>query len=112
MNDDSEYYRKLKELSKTTEVKLFKKNNNKWILRDSRIIIHECNKMKQKLVRQMSTNLKSISQKKNIDSNNIKNINDKTISDISTIDNIMSIVQNNNEEYIETFSNDYECLFG
>jgi predicted nucleic acid-binding protein len=100
MINQNNYLEKLKEISNECELKLFKKKRNKWILKDTRIIMNECNKLKKKKVKELSTNLKN-----NTNSDEIKNINNKTLSDIDTLDNIIHIVKNNNDNYIECFSN-------
>lgn len=85
------YLDKLRELSLNTDLKIFKKKNNNWILRDTRVIMNECNKLKRK-----------IDFNKNLNHSNINY--SKTLSDIDTIENIINIV--NNEQYIEVYSND------
>lgn len=94
-------------LSSTSEINLFKKNKNKWILRDTRIIVNECNKLKKKKVKNLSTDLKKISNNpKSIELAELKNINDKTIGDINTIDNIIKIVNETCDDiFIEIYSN-------
>ena len=103
MNNEK-YLEQLKELSKFYDVNLFKKKNNNWILRDTRIIMNECNKLKKKKIKDYSTNLKEISNN-NISLEQIKLINNRVITDIDTIDNIITIVQNNDDSFIEVYSN-------
>ena len=100
----------LLKLSSTTEINVFNKRKNKWILRDTRIIVNECNKLKKKKVKNLSTNLKNIYSKKDNCNpncmNELKNINDKTISDIDTLDNIIKMVNATNfDHFIEIYSN-------
>jgi esterase/lipase len=104
MNNEN-YLEKLKELSKCADVNLFKKKKNNWILRDTRIIMNECNKLKKKKIKDYSTNLKQISNDNNISSEQIKKINNDVINEIDTIDNIINIVQNNDDSFIEIYSN-------
>lgn len=104
MNNDN-YLEKLKELSKFADLNLFKKKKNNWILRDTRIIMNECNKLKKKKIKDYSTNLKHISNKNNISTDQIKEINNKVITDIDTLDSIINIVQNNDDSFIEIYSN-------
>lgn len=104
MNNDN-YLEKLKELSKFADVNLFRKNKNNWILRDTRIIMNECNKLKKKKIKDYSTNLKQISNENNITTDQIKRINNKVITDIDTLDSIINMVQNNDESFIEVYSN-------
>jgi esterase/lipase len=104
MNNEN-YLDKLKELSKFADVNLFKKKKNNWILKDTRIIMNECNKLKKKKIKDYSTNLKQISNDNIISSEKIKKINNKVITDIDTLDSIINIVQNNDESFIEVYSN-------
>jgi len=99
-------------LSKTSKINILKKNNNKWILRDKRQIINDCNKMKKKIIRNFSTNLKNLSLKEDIKSKDLKDINNKNISDIDNIETIINIINNNSDnnkestnDYIEFYSN-------
>ena len=104
MNNDN-YLEKLKELSKFADVNLFRKKKNNWILRDTRIIMNECNKLKKKKIKDYSTNLKQISNENNISTDKIKKINNKVITDIDTLDSIINMVQNNDDDFIEVYSN-------
>lgn len=104
MNHDN-YLEKLKELSQFAEINLFKKKKNNWILRDTRIIMNECHKLKKKRIKDLSTNLKKISNTDNISTDNLKNINKKVMTEIDTIDSIINIVQNNDDDFIEVYSN-------
>ena len=89
--DNIEY---LVRLSKYTNINIFKKNNNKMVLKDRRIIVNECNKVKKLKIKNLSNDLKTRSNK-NIKIDEIKNINSKTISDINNIDSIIEIINNN-----------------
>ena len=114
MNNDID---NLINLSKKSKINVLKKNNNKWVLRDKRKIINDCNKMKKKIIRNFSTNLKNLSLKEDIKSKDLKDINNKNISDIDNIDTIINLVNNNSENnnntkdtnknsyYIEFYSN-------
>uniref|UniRef100_A0A6C0J3Q5 Uncharacterized protein n=1 Tax=viral metagenome TaxID=1070528 RepID=A0A6C0J3Q5_9ZZZZ len=95
-------------LSKKSQINVLKKNNNKWVLRDKRKIINDCNKMKKKIIRNFSTNLKNLSLKDNIKSTDLADINNKNIYDIDNIDTIINLINNNsdyNPDYIEFYSN-------
>ncbi len=100
----------LKYLGNKSNIKLFKKCNQDWILRDYKKIIEDCNKMKRKKIIDLSNYLKNISYG-NIELNIIKNKQDKIYSDIIDIDNIINIISNNinlldsNEKYIEVYEN-------
>ena len=98
---------KLLNLSSKTDLKIFKKEKNDWVLRDKRIIINKCQKMKQYKIKNLSDNLKNISStNENSELNKIKKINNKTLNDIEDINNIIEIVNNNCEdEYIAIYSN-------
>lgn len=104
MNHDN-YLEKLKELSQFADVNLFRKKKNNWILKDTRIIMNECNKLKKKKIKDLSLNLKNISANENISSDHIKKINHQALTDIDTLDSIINMVQNNDEEFIEVYSN-------
>lgn len=100
--DNIEY---LIKLSTYTNINIFKKKKNKWILKDRRIIVNECNKMKKKKIKNLSNDLKNKSTNE-IKVDEIKDINNKTISDIDNIDSIIDIIKNHDtEEYIEFYSN-------
>lgn len=100
--DNIEY---LVRLSKYTNINIFKKNNNKMVLKDRRIIVNECNKVKKLKIKNLSNDLKTRSNK-NIKIDEIKNINSKTISDINNIDSIIEIINNNDTaDYIEIYGN-------
>ncbi len=87
-------------------IKLFKKQKNNWILRDTRKIINECNKVKKNKILNLSNNLKTISTSKNIELVKIKEIQEKTNSEIDEIDNIINIISNDRyNKYIEVYSN-------
>lgn len=97
----------LKKLADETNINLFKKNKNNWVLRDKRIIVDECNKMKKKTIKNMSTNIKNISHDKNIKTENIKKINSQTLSELENLDSIINLLTNSDDtnNYIETYSN-------
>lgn len=97
-------------LSKNTNINIFKKNRNNWVLRDKRIIVDECVKMKKRKLKKLSTNIKNLSLQENIKSNDIKIIQSQTLSDIDDLDTIIDIIKNDNkfdsdENYIEVYSN-------
>ena len=97
-------------LSKNTNINIFKKNRNNWVLRDKRIIVDECVKMKKRKLKKLSTNIKNLSLQENIKSNDLKKIHSQTLSDIDNLDTIIDIIKNDNkfdsdEKYIEVYSN-------
>ena len=97
----------LKKLANESNINLFKKNKNNWVLRDKRIIVDECNKMKKRKIKKMSTNIKSISQKSDIKTENIKKINSQTLSELENLDTIINLLTNSDDtdNYIEIYSN-------
>lgn len=98
---------KLLNLSSKTDLKIFKKNKNDWVLRDKRIIINKCKKLKENKIKYLSSNLKNItSTNENSEVDKYKQINQKTLSDIENINNIIQIVNTScEEEYIAIYSN-------
>ena len=55
----------------------------------------------------MSTNIKSISQKSDIKTENIKKINSQTLSELENLDTIINLLTNSDDtdNYIEIYSN-------
>ena len=97
-------------LSNQSNINIFKKNKNNWILRDKRIILDECEKMKKRKLKILSKNINEFTKKKNIKTNDIKDIQSKTTNDLENIDTIIDIVSNNsdledNNYFIEVYSN-------
>ena len=96
-------------LSKYTNINIFKKKKNKWILREKRVIVDECNKMKKKKIKNLSSNLKDKSNQI-IKVDEIKEINNKTITEIDNIDSLINILSKEEDniddiEFIEVYSN-------
>jgi len=48
--------KKIIEISNDNNIKIFKKNRDKWVFRDKRRIIQDCNKIKQQKIKDLSTN--------------------------------------------------------
>nr|QFG74680.1 MAG: hypothetical protein [Megaviridae environmental sample] len=71
---------------KKEKVKIFTQKNKKWKLKDSRTLIKECHKKKNKILR----------------NNNVINSKVKNECDIKNIDNILSILDKN---CIESYEN-------
>ena len=95
-------------LSNETNINIFKKNKNKWVLRDKRIIVDECNKMKKRKIKSLSTNLKNISLEENIILDKVKKIQTHTNSQLDNLDSIINILTNSESEkdiYIEIYEN-------
>jgi hypothetical protein len=92
-------------LQNKNNIKLFKKNNNNLILRDTIKILDECKKIKRKKILKLSYNLKSLSiSNKNIEINIIKELQNNILDELSEIDYIINYI-NNIENYIETYEN-------
>jgi len=117
LNDDK--IKNLLHLSLKSDLYLFKKNKNKWKLKNTRQIVSECKKKKEKL-KYISLNLKSLNKKNHIPTKEVKIINDKLINDMTTLDSIINNINNTNniidnllidksssdsEMYLEKFSN-------
>lgn len=92
-------------ISDSNNIKIFRKNRDKWVFRDKRKIVQDCNRIKQKKVKDLSNNLKKISGGGFVSSEKIKEINDKTISEINSIDKIISAFNDSDDDYIEVYSN-------
>jgi hypothetical protein len=88
----------LKILESKNNIKLFKKYNNIFILRDINKIKQECNKIKKKIIIDFSNDLKHLSLD-NIELNKLKDIQNKTNNNIQEIDNLMNII--NEHEYFK-----------
>lgn len=94
-----------------SNIKLFKSRNNKLILRDISKIMNECNKMKKKILLDLSSNIKNISygQLETDDINSINIMHHDTMSNINNLNNIISIIKSvpciNLDSFIETYSN-------
>ena len=105
-NLPKEKIKELLKLSSASEINLFKKKKNNWILRDTRIIVNECNQKKKKKLKNLSNNLKKISSNRYIKTEEVKHINRKTLSDIDDLDNIIKIFNENlQDDFIEIYSN-------
>jgi hypothetical protein len=96
------------ELQNKSNVKLFKKNNNSLVLRDTQKIIDECNKMKRKKLLDLSNNLKQICNDEYIELYKIKNIQNKINSDIDDLDNIINIISS--KDYINMSKSHYNII--
>ncbi len=96
------------ELQNKSNVKLFKKNNNSLVLRDTQKIIDDCNKMKRKKLLDLSNNLKQICNDGYIELYKIKNIQNKINSDIDNLDNIINIISS--KDYINMSKSHYNNM--
>ena len=95
-------------LSNESNINIFKKNRNNWVLRDKRIIVDECIKMKKKRIKNLSTNLKNLTLEDNIKLDKVKKYQNDTNSELDNLDTIIGILTNSENEldnYIEIYSN-------
>ncbi len=105
MNDISEdLINYLKDIQNKSSIKLFKKYNNMLILRDINKIKNECHKMKRKIVINHSNDLKNLSND-NIEIYKLKEMQELINQNIHEIDNLMNIINNLNDNFIETYEN-------
>lgn len=92
-------------ISDSNNIKIFRKNRDKWVFRDKRKIVKDCYRVKQQKVKDLSNNLKQISTGI-VNSNKIKEINEKTINEINSIDTIIEAFNTDSDnEYIEVYRN-------
>jgi hypothetical protein len=111
MNDkdiSKKKFKNLVKLSNYSNINLFKKNKKDWVLRDKRIIVDECKKMKKKMVKKLSTNLKNLTLEENIKLEKVKQYQISTISELDNLDTIINILtysENDIENYIEVYEN-------
>ena len=100
----------LKEIEDKSSIKLFKKYNNMFILRDINKIKNECHRMKRKIVMNYSNDLKNLSNN-NIELYKLKEMQEIINKNIHEIDNLMNIINENNyfinlnNNFIEIYEN-------
>jgi hypothetical protein len=97
--------KKIIEISNDNNIKIFKKNRDKWVFRDKRRIIRDCNKIKQQKIKDLSTNLKHLSSREKINRKEVENLNTDTINAISSIDTLIDMLNSDNNDYIEVYGN-------
>ena len=100
-------------LSTLNDLYLFTQNNkknNKWILKDKREILKECDIKRKKTIKEVSSSLNILS--KNKSSHLIKEIkikNNTLLNKIENIDSFIESIEQNyptiSEEYMEIYSN-------
>jgi hypothetical protein len=98
----------LLELSCVNNLNLFKKNKNKWKLKDKRILIKECEFIKKQKIKEVTTSINSLSKNKSIHLvRQIKEKSDTIFTDIEQIDSLIQTIENNYPEeiYDEVYSN-------
>ena len=99
----------LKIFESKNNIKIFKKYNNILILRDINKIKDECNRMKKKIVIELSNDLKNLCIS-DIDLHKIKEIQEKNNNNIQEIDNLMNIINDHDffkqkDIFIEIYEN-------
>ena len=99
----------LKIFESKNNIKIFKKYNNISILRDINKIKDECNRMKKKIVIELSNDLKNLCINE-IDLNKIKEIQEKNNNNIQEIDDLMNIINDHvffkkEDIFIEIYQN-------
>ena len=99
----------LKIIESKYNIKLFKKYNNIYILRDINKIKEDCNKMKKRIIIEFSNDLKNFSLN-NIELNKLKDMQNSINNNIQEIDNLMNIINENEyfkqeEGFIEIYGN-------
>ena len=79
-------------LSNTINIDLFKINKKKWVIKDRRQLIRECNKEKKKTLKNLSKNITNLA--KNINGDNVSKIDFKNINNqyYDRVDNIDSLI--------------------
>jgi hypothetical protein len=99
----------LKIFESKNNIKIFKKYNNISILRDINKIKDECNRLKKKIVIELSNDLKNLCVNE-IDLNKIKEIQQKNNNNIQEIDDLMNIINDHSffkreDIFIEIYGN-------
>lgn len=97
-------------LSNNSNINILRKNKNNWVLRDKRIILDDCEKMKKRKLKLLSKKFKNYSKENQIKTQEIKEIQLQTVSDLDNLDTIIDIVSsttefNNDNDFIEIYSN-------
>jgi hypothetical protein len=98
-------------LSTVNDLYIFtKKKNNKWILKDKRILLKECNLKRKKTIKEVSSTINILSKNKSIDLiKEIKIKNNTLLNKIENIDSLIDTIEKNyptiSDEYIEIYSN-------
>jgi hypothetical protein len=101
--------RNLLELSTVSDLYLFKKKKNLWILKDKRILLKECEYKKKKTVKEVSSSINTLNNTKNIKYNDIKEKTNNLLNKVGNIDSLMESIEKNypiiSDEYQEVYSN-------
>jgi hypothetical protein len=115
LNDsDNTYLKDLLDLSKKSDVSIIAKKNKQWKIKDTRTILRECTKQKQKEIKNTSGILANLAKYCKHDSlTELKKVNTILETKIHNIDliinHINTLPQNDkdliDEDYIECYSN-------
>lgn len=83
----------LLKLSSTIDIDIFKINRKKWVIKDRRQLIRECNKEKKNTLKKLSKNITTLAKNINKDDTNkinIKNLNDQYYNRMNNIDSMIN----------------------
>jgi hypothetical protein len=107
LDSPNDYLKELINLSSKSDVNVFSKKNKKWIMKDTRTILNECTKRKQKEIKNTLSVLNNLAKYcKNTSLTEIKKVNTTLEDKIYNIDLIINhINDNSSEDYIECYSN-------
>jgi hypothetical protein len=106
----------LLELSVRSDINIFKKNRNKWKIKNKHQIIKECKTKKKKIIKDLSKSIRILSNNPNSKTlTDIKIVSKNIENNIDTIDNMLKNLYSSeektnskdydSEEYIEVYSN-------
>jgi hypothetical protein len=92
-------------LSNINNINIFKLNRKKWVIKDRRQLIRECNKEKKKALKNLSKNITKLA--KNIGKDDISNLNIETTNDqyYKRVNNIDSMINELISERTEKLKN-------
>ena len=101
-----DYFKNLIKLSTVTDLYIFCKKNKRWILKEKQTLLNECKKTKKREIKKSSYILGNLAKLcPNNSYEQIKLVNQDLEIKIKNIDNIISMIDDNNDDYIEMFSN-------
>jgi hypothetical protein len=99
----------LLKLSTETDLYLFKKKKNTWILKDKRVILKECEYKKKQTVKEATCSINNLTKNKELKYEYIKEQTNNLLNKVGNIDSIIESIQQIypllNEEYNEIYSN-------
>lgn len=101
-----DYFKNLIKLSTVTDLYIFCKKNKRWILKEKQTLLNECKKTKKREIKKSSYILGNLAKLcPNNSYEQIKLVNQDLEIKIKNIDNIISMIDDKNDDYIEMFSN-------